>query len=165
MDADEFDEFYSVAYGRLVVQLYAMTGSIAEAEDCVQEAFVKAWAYRSRLNKDHGPEAWVRLTAQRMAVSRWRRAKRALKAHEDCQSHGNSVEETLGPNHVALVQALKELPEPQRTAIVLFHIGDLSIQAISMETNTPVNTVKARLARGRSALAKLLNETMEAAHV
>jgi RNA polymerase sigma-70 factor (ECF subfamily) len=46
-----------------VGQLYAMTGDQAEAQDAVQEAFVRAWARRSKIDRDHEPEAWVRVTA------------------------------------------------------------------------------------------------------
>jgi RNA polymerase sigma-70 factor, ECF subfamily len=38
----EFEEFYAGNYGRFVVQVYAVTGSLAEAEDAVQEAFARA---------------------------------------------------------------------------------------------------------------------------
>ena len=40
--ADDFDAFYAASYARLVGQLYAVTGDLAEAEDVVQEAFARA---------------------------------------------------------------------------------------------------------------------------
>jgi hypothetical protein len=40
--ADDFDDFYAATYARLVGQLYAVTGDLAEAEDVVQEAFARA---------------------------------------------------------------------------------------------------------------------------
>ena len=46
MDQGEFDQFYAAAAPRLVGQLTAMLGNFAEAQDCVQEAFVKAWLHR-----------------------------------------------------------------------------------------------------------------------
>ncbi len=78
MDELEFDEFYQASFPRLVGQLSAMTGSLAEAQDCVQEAFVRAWLHRSSLSTVGSPDAWVRTVAWRLAVSRWRRAKQAL---------------------------------------------------------------------------------------
>jgi RNA polymerase sigma-70 factor (ECF subfamily) len=59
---------------------------------------------------------------------------------------------------VALVAALKKLPEAQRLAIVLHHVADLSVEEVAAETGAPVGTVKARLSRGRAALAVLLSE-------
>ena len=50
VDDSEFDRFYAGSAARLVGQLHAMTGDRAEAQDCVQEAFVRAWAHRRRLD-------------------------------------------------------------------------------------------------------------------
>jgi RNA polymerase sigma-70 factor (ECF subfamily) len=45
---------------------------------------------------------------------------------------------------------------------VLYHLCDLSVNDIADEVNAPVGTVKARLSRGRAALASLLGDTEEA---
>ena len=66
MDDAEFDRFYAGTAARLAGQLHAMTGDGAEAQDCVQEAFVRAWARRRRLDPDHNPEAWALTTAYRI---------------------------------------------------------------------------------------------------
>ena len=52
--------------------------------------------------------------------------------------------------------ALKQLPETQRQALVLHHIADLPVHEVARETGAPEGTVKARLSRGRAALAVLL---------
>ena len=60
--------------------------------------------------------------------------------------------------------ALTQLPQSQREAVVLHHIGDLSVRDIAAALNVPDGTVKARLSRGRAALAALLggdDETVE----
>lgn len=75
MDEQAFDAFYAGSVGRLIGQLYAMIGDRAEAQDVVQEAFVRAWERRDALDKDGAPEAWVRTVAYRLAVSRWRRVR------------------------------------------------------------------------------------------
>ncbi len=72
MDRGEFTSFYATSFPRLVGQLAAMTGDRAEAQDAVQEAFVRAWAHRGQIDPDQGAEAWVRVTAWRVAASRWR---------------------------------------------------------------------------------------------
>ncbi len=60
------------------------------------------------------------------------------------------------PEHAALVLALRTLPEAQRMAVVLHHLCDLSVEQVASETGAPVGTVKARLSRGRAALARVL---------
>ena len=70
MDREEFTSFYAASFPRLVGQLYAMTGDRAEAQDAVQAAFVRAWVHRGQIDTDRGAEAWVRVTAWRIAASR-----------------------------------------------------------------------------------------------
>ncbi len=46
MDEREFDDFYAASFQRITGQVYAMIGNRDEAQECVQEAFVRAWAHR-----------------------------------------------------------------------------------------------------------------------
>ena len=159
MDEAEFDEFYASSLRRLTGQLYAMIGNHDEAQECVQEAFVRAWARRGLLDRrDGNPEAWVRVTAHRLAVSRWRRSATARRHRisPDRALAVCGVGEEPSETHVALVAALAKLPEEQRRAIVLHHIADLSVEQVARETGAPEGTVKARLSRGRTALTALL---------
>ena len=50
MDADAFDALYAGSFRRLVAQIYAMCGNLGEAQDCVQEAFIRAWNKRHTLD-------------------------------------------------------------------------------------------------------------------
>lgn len=164
MDQREFDELYAAAYRRLVGQLYAMTGSRDEAEDCVQEAFVRAWARRGRLHVNEHPEAWLRTTAYRLAVSRWRRTVRSRRSPD--RALGASLISPAPDEHtVALVAALRQLPEAQRHTLVLHHLADLPVAAVALELGVAEGTVKARLSRGRAALAALLSDTDSAQEV
>lgn len=159
MTEDEFDAFYAATFPRLTGQLYAFTGDHGEAQDVVQEAFVRAWDRRRTFLADDAPEAWIRTVATRLAVSRWRRAKRWLEL-----MRGTTPPEPApgpDPEHLALVAALRQLPEAQRMAIVLHHLCDLSVEQVASETGARVGTVKARLSRGRVSLAKLLTTTDE----
>jgi RNA polymerase sigma-70 factor (ECF subfamily) len=151
MLVDDFDEFYATSYRRLVGQVYAMVGDLAEAEDAVQEAYCRAWQRRAKLRDYDSPEAWVRTVAYRIAVSSWRRAAHRLLAH---QRHGDARQlPGPGPEHLTMVDALRRIPTDQRRVIVLHHLVGLSVEEISQEVDIPVGTVKSRLARGRRALA------------
>jgi RNA polymerase sigma-70 factor (ECF subfamily) len=157
MDAEEFDDFYAGSFARLVGQLHAMIGDRDEAHECVQEAFVRAWSHRKQLDRTHAPEAWVRTTAYRLAVSRWRRSVRGRREPDralQLVDHGRAPSE----DRVAVIQALRQLPEPQRRALVLHHLCDLPVDAVAAEIGAPVGTIKARLSRGRAALQALLGE-------
>jgi RNA polymerase sigma-70 factor (ECF subfamily) len=155
-DSSSFDAFYAGTRRRVTHQLYAMTGDLGEAQDVAQEAYARAWQRWSRVSSYEDPEAWVRTVAWRIAVSRWRKARNALSAHRRHRVSGIVPEPSV--DTVALVAALRRLPESQRRAVVLFHLCDLSIEQIAGDTGAPVGTVKARLARGRTALAALLED-------
>lgn len=159
LDAEAFDALYAGSFRRLVAQIYAMCGNLAEAQDCVQEAFVRAWDRRRVLDIEQSPEAWVRTVAYRLAVSRWRRAQRALRPPDRSQVKEGPLEPDA--SRIALIRALQQLPADQRRAIVLHHLCDVPVRDIATETGVPVGTVKARLSRGRAALASLLTDPGE----
>jgi RNA polymerase sigma-70 factor (ECF subfamily) len=151
LSPEEFTDFYATSFRRLVGQLSAMTGDLAEAQDAVQEAFVRGWAHRARLERDGAPEAWIRATAWRIAVSRWNRARLGrllVRSHPQPQSTDGP-----SPDRVALINALRKVPAEQRRALVLYYLCDLTVAQIATETGAPAGTVKARLSRGRAALA------------
>ncbi len=162
MDEVEFDAFYEGSFARLVGQVQAMIGSRDEAQECVQEAFVRAWSHRRSLDRARSPEAWVRTTAYRLAVSRWRRTVRARRPPDRALQPPGT---TPGPDEsrVALMAALERLPADQRRALVLHHLCDLPVAEVAAEVGAPVGTVKARLSRGRTALLTLMTDTPEGA--
>jgi len=164
MDEQSFDEFYAASFQRLVGQVYAMVGDLDEAQECVQEAFVRAWAHRRKLDRADHPEAWVPTTAYRLAVSRWRRTTRGRRPADRALSPATSAPPP-SESHVALVTALRKLPEPQRRALVLHHVCDLPVVDVAREVGVPEGTIKARLSRGRTALATLLSPEEGASHV
>ena len=153
----DFDAFYAATHRRIVSHVYAMTGSLQEAEDCVQEAYARAWQRWACLSTGVGnPEAWVREVAARLAVSSWRKAVNRLKAHRR-ELRATEVA-GMNPDQIAVIAALRKISADQRMAIVLYHYAGLSIEEIAAETGATPGTVKARLARGRKALAPHLTE-------
>ncbi|MGW0660646.1 RNA polymerase sigma factor [Streptodolium elevatio] len=140
----------------MVAAVYALTGNLADAEDAVQEAYARAWAKWTRLQADGDPGGWVRVVAQRLAISSWRKARNRLRAHV---RHGSpSAVPELGPDHVALVAALQKLPKDQRRVVVLFHLYDLPAEAVARELGCSAGAVRTRLFRARQALAEHLGE-------
>jgi RNA polymerase sigma-70 factor (sigma-E family) len=165
LDSESFDAFYRASRQRLHLCLYALTGDAAEAQDVAHEAYARAWQRWGTVGEYGDPEAWVRTVARRIAISRWRRARYAILAH---QRLGPAPPlPGPGPETVALVAALAQLPVSQRVAIVLHHLLGLPVAEVAVETGVPVGTVKARLSRGRRALAQLLAVDLaeEEAHV
>ncbi len=155
-DAEQFDAFYHATSQRLFRQMYAMTGNRADAQECTQEAYARAWQRWRQVRDARNPEAWLRTVAWRVAVNRWRRSKTAVTAVAKL----GAPEASPAPStdHVAIVAALRQIPAKQRQAIVLHHYSGLTVSEIATELGAPAGTIKARLTRGRAALAELLRD-------
>ena len=156
-------ELYDASYGRLVIQLFALCGDLADAEDAVQEAFVKAIGKGGAFDRVQNPEAWLRTVALNYQRNSWRHAKVVRRFVASVP--GRQMAPELGPDHVAVVRALAELDPDQRQVVVLRYLADLGIAEIANELGVPEGTVKSRLARGRGRLAPLLDEREETDHV
>jgi RNA polymerase sigma-70 factor (ECF subfamily) len=158
-DVDGFDDLYQGSRRRLLGYVFALTGDLAEAQGVVQEAFVRAWQRWSTVRRHPNPEAWVRLVAGRLAVSRWRGRRSRARAH--VRYGPSAAVDGPGPDTVAMVDALRTLPEAQRVALALHYVLGYSVADIARETGVPVGTVKARMSRGRAALAVRLADDSE----
>ncbi len=71
-EQESLRDLYDGSYRRLVGQLYTVCGSLSEAEDAVQEAFVRAVEKPRRFAAVDNPEAWLRVVALNVARSRFR---------------------------------------------------------------------------------------------
>ena len=158
-DLDFVREVYAASYSRLVGQLTGVTGDPAEAEDVVMEAFARA----TRTSRDFAglanPEAWLRTVAVNVARSRFRRLVRGRALAGGAPRAASYLD--LPEEHLVLLDALRRLPAAQREAIALHHLADLPVAEVAETLAVPVGTVKARLSRGRAALAVLLADTRD----
>ncbi len=154
LDGVTLREIFDASYRTLVVQLSGVTGSLDEAEDLVQESFVRAAAGGRRFLAVDNPEAWLRTTAVNAHRSRWRKLRNGRRAQE-------RILPPPGPagleDHLELIAALRALPEPHRHVIALHYLADLPVDQIAEELGVPTGTVKSRLSRGREALAARLD--------
>jgi RNA polymerase sigma-70 factor (ECF subfamily) len=155
-------ETYDASYRRLVVQLLAVCGDQAEAEDAVHEAFVKAIGQPSRFAHLDNPEAWLRTVALNQLRNRWRHSNVFRKIMPKVP--GSVATLDLSPDHVALVAALSQIPDELRLVVTLHHIGDQPTAEIARQLGIPEGTVKTRLVKGRALLALLLSDEEESSH-
>ena len=151
-------DVFDASYRKLVVQLYAVTGDYDEAEDLVQEAFVRAVAAGRRFLRVDNKEAWLRTTAVNAHRSRWRKRRNGRRAQDRMVRPRDPA---ALDEHMEIIDALRALPEQQRQAVALYYLADLSVGAIAAELGVPEGTVKSRLSRGREALAISLAQVVE----
>ncbi|MFG2099955.1 RNA polymerase sigma factor [Micromonospora echinaurantiaca] len=141
---------------RVVGQVFAVHGDLADAQDVVQEAYAKAWQHWQKLSTYADPEAWVRMVAWRLAANRWRSARRRMSAWV---RHGTPPQTPgPGPDRVAIMAALQQLPVKQRQVVVLHYLYGYPVAEIAESTGMPVGSVKAYLHRARARLVVSLGE-------
>ncbi len=151
------ERLYRDSSGALVTAAYALTGDLTEAEDVVQEAFIRAFSRPEKVAHADNPVAWMRVVTLNIARSRFRRRERfdhLLRRLRPAEDRLPGLE----PDHVVLVQALRRLPRKQREAIALFYLADLPVTDIAESLRVSPNVVKSRLHRGRLALAEQLGD-------
>ncbi|AEV87775.1 RNA polymerase sigma factor sigW [Actinoplanes sp. SE50] len=167
MDPDiDLRELYAASAGRLVAQLYGITGDFAEAQDVVQEAFARAVARPGGVLQATNPEAWMFRVAANLARSRHRRRQLFDRVVRTGRLRAADPAPAISPDHVALVAALQRLPRATRETVVLHHIADLPVAEVATMLGISVESVKVRLFRGRRALAEFLRDTdLENTHV
>ncbi|WP_436522488.1 RNA polymerase sigma factor [Actinoplanes sp. HUAS TT8] len=159
-------DLYAASAGRLVAQLYGMTGDFAEAQDAVQEAFARAVAQPAGVRAAANPEAWLFKVASNIARSRHRRRALFDRLARSGRLTVAATTPALSPDHVALVAALQKLTRATRETVVLHHIADLPVAEVATILGISVESVKVRLLRGRRALAEVLRDAeMESSHV
>lgn len=159
-DTAEFDAFYRATASRVIHVVYVATGDLGLAQDCAQEAYARAWQRWEKLSRYNEPLAWVRTVARRLAISQWRKGeaeRRAFSRAQESEAAPSHADRTV--DAVAVRRALADLPLEQREVLALFYLADESIDQIARELDAPTGTIKARLHRGRSALATRLRTT------
>lgn len=151
-----FDAFYNARSAQLVRSLYLACGDLTRAEDCAQEAFLRAWRRWSKLEGDD-PVGWVRTVAWRLCVSDWRSTQRLQGALARLKLVDATTPDTAAGSPLTNALGLLDaLPIDQRRVAVLYYIEDLPVDDIAALLAVPPGTVKSRLSRGREALRRSL---------
>jgi RNA polymerase sigma-70 factor, ECF subfamily len=153
-----FEECYAAHFRPITLQINAYVGDLAEAQDLVQEAFARAFARWSRLERYDNPAAWIHRVAWNLATSRWRR-QRTAGAYLRKQREEHI--EAPSPDRVALMSALATLPPTLRKAFVLFYIAEMTVAEIAVQEAVAEGTVKSWLHRARTQVAAVLSDKQE----
>jgi RNA polymerase sigma-70 factor (ECF subfamily) len=155
LSEQEIYHFIQTSYPRVVVAVAFLTGSVAAAEDAVQEALVRAWVKADKGEAIESLPAWVTTVAMNLSRKAWRRALAERRAKERLPpAHGSSgteIEEAID-----VKAALARLPRRQRETAVLRYVLDMDTREVAGVLGVDEGTVKSHLSRARAALARAL---------
>lgn len=147
-----FAEFYLATWHRLLRTVVLVTADRGDAEDVLQEAYAKAARDWSTVSAMADPAAWVRRVAVNASLDEHRRRRRRKAAYARLRPEPVHHDDLS----LEVMDALRALPVAERQVVVLHHLLQLTVTAISEELSRPAGTVKAQLVRGRRQLATLL---------
>jgi RNA polymerase sigma-70 factor (ECF subfamily) len=147
-------------YGGMVQRVGMLRlGNHHEAEDLVQQVFVRAWKGRDGFNPDRGSlGGWLLGIARRLIADRYAALDRDRKIITAAQSIAppptdvKSVDRVV--DRVVVGNELNRLPDEQQKVVRLAFYGDLSHSEIAAKTGIPIGTVKSHIRRALIHLRK-----------
>ena len=150
----EFTEFYRASRDSCLRAVVASVGDRQLAEDLVAEAFTRAWASWSTVERHPAPAAWVVRTALNTRISWWRRRRREVALVDDVEA-STPADGQFGGN-AALLAELRGLPQRQREVIVLRVFLDLDTKTTARVLGIAPGTVTAHMSRAVTTLRQQL---------
>ena len=142
---------------------FRITGHTSDAEDALQRTFLLAHIAKDRFRGEAGPSTWlyriiVREACRLRAERRLRRERLGAAAalEVDRQSPDAAARAAEADERARVLEALDQLPEPQRMALVLLQVRELPGEIIAEMLGVPVGTVYSRAFTARKRLAELL---------
>lgn len=153
-------ESEALPYARsLYATAYRMTRNVDEAQDLVQETFLRAFAGFERFQPGTNLRAWLFTILSRVRTDTWRRRMRRPQEVElpDDAASVPPPQARLESGVEDLERALAGLPEAYRMAVVLRDVQELSYREIAQVLDVALGTVMSRIHRGRALLREALS--------
>lgn len=157
----DFDTLFETYQTEALRTAYLICGNRADAEDAVQDAFIQCYRHLNQLRDPSKAKAWLFRILTRAAWQVSRRSRRETPVDDLFAAHEPTGEDAAAPllraDRAQTVRAaLAKLDEKQRTAVVLYYFGDLSIRQIAKAMGCLEGTVKSRLYHARERMKQLL---------
>lgn len=153
----DFERLYEQEAPRLKRVLMPILGSAADAEDCVQETFVKAYRAWARWRPDVPAGAWIRRIAINTAISRRRREKVQSVAQRILGRRLEaSADQAWAARDHDLARALRSIPVELALVVVLRHVYGYEVQEIAALLQVSDRTVRNRTTKAMDRLRRLV---------
>lgn len=172
----EFEEIALPQLDAIYGAALRLTRNPAEAEDLVQDTFVRAYRFWHTFKTGTSIKAWLFTILRNTFINRYHRKNRRRSARHDLEGQLTSLgteaavarpEPTIPGQEMAIGRrltrerinaALESIPEDYRTAVMLADLEGLAYKEIAEVMDCPIGTVMSRIYRGRRLLQKLLED-------
>jgi len=173
---EAFDWLVTHYHGPVFSLLYGMLADSADAADCTQEVFLKAFRGIGGFRQGSSLKTWLYRIGVREALNhkrwRWRHSRQQVSLEAEREADAGFVEpeaqtespyETLVAQEMRQVvqQALMQVPEAYRATVILRDLEGFSYEEVSEVLDISVGTVKSRVLRGRRALREILEPVLQ----
>jgi RNA polymerase sigma-70 factor (ECF subfamily) len=168
---DEFERVALPHLSHLYTAAAYLTKDKTEAEDLVQDTYLTAFRFFDKFQPGTNCRAWLLSILRHLAINRYWQKKREPEIIDWAkveQTYDSVVEQGERADPESLLfsklmdgdieNALKELPEEFRTAIVLVNIQELTYEEAAQVMGCPVGTIRSRVSRGRRMLQVALRD-------
>ena len=155
MTESKFNECVRTQNQRLYLIALSFTKNQADAEDILQNVYLKLWNCKKEFNSDEHMAKWL----TKVCINE---SKDLLRLH--FRKRNVPLEEAINLSNIDntqdidLIKAVMSLPKNQRTVIHLFYFEDLQINEIAKLLNIKESAVKTRLSRSRQKLKVKLGD-------
>ena len=174
----DFGRLVSRYQGRAMTLALRMIRDRREAEELVQDAFLRAYRSLGQFRGDAAFHTWLYRIVYNLSLSRLKRrgADPGTARLPDIEEGGCDIADVGAPGADELVEAMErtaviaeeigKLPQNFRIAVTLFYLQEMSYEEIAGIMEIPMGTVKTYLYRGRSLLSqRMLARGREGAHI
>ncbi|GAB3818845.1 SigE family RNA polymerase sigma factor [Tessaracoccus terricola] len=151
-----FDDWVSASQSRLLRYAYLLCADREEARDVVQDVYSRMFTKFDRLHRDGGVDAYATRSVTNEVISRRRRRRLQTVSLEKEPAAPAAVERV--PDRVVAWELCRELPMPQRAAVVLRFYEDLDFARIGELLGMPEATARSHVHRALTALRQRLDE-------
>lgn len=157
-DNQRFDDLYQ-KYAVIVFRTaYNFLLNKDDAEDIVQEVFIKYFISNKTFNDDNHEKAWILTVTANLSKNVLRSKSRQNLELDDTIKIVDNKFEKATTNHLDLEEAMKELTANQRLVIYLFYYEQIPIKNIAKIMKSNENTVKSHLLRAKSKMKTYLEK-------
>lgn len=153
---ETFESFFAAQHGPLFSALCAVTGSRQEAEEIMQEAFLKMWERWDRISGLEDPVGYLYRTAMNVFRHRYRRAKLSIRKAVGLAEQTDAYAAVDARD--AVIRGLRTLTPQQRAAVVLTSLRGYSSEEAARMLGASASTVRMLASRGRAAMRRSAEE-------